>query len=76
MRFGSSARVLAKCKLAYYRISECWAPQEEQGSVLEENEREMRPSTAFSITGPPHRVQAKFACRLRRPRLVVSSVQD
>ena len=23
MRFGSTAKVLAKCKLKYYRISEC-----------------------------------------------------
>ena len=28
MRFGSSAKVLAKCKLKYYRISECWVLDE------------------------------------------------
>ena len=26
MRFGSTAKVLLKCKLKYYRISECHAP--------------------------------------------------
>ena len=28
MTFGSSAKVLAKCKLKYYRISECWVLDE------------------------------------------------
>ena len=31
MRFGSTAKVLLKCKLKYYRISECHVPQEAAG---------------------------------------------
>ena len=27
MKFASIAKVLAKCKLKYYRISECWDPR-------------------------------------------------
>ena len=35
MRFGSTAKVLLKCKLKYYRISDCSGPSETLGLRLE-----------------------------------------
>ncbi len=32
MRFGSTAKVLAECKLKYYRVSECHAVPDFRGS--------------------------------------------
>ena len=36
MRFGSTAKVLAKCKLKYYRISECAGGPEAAGHASQE----------------------------------------
>ena len=36
MRFGSTAKVLAKCKLKYYRISECEASAKHLQDTLSE----------------------------------------
>ena len=45
MRFGSTAKVLAKCKLKYYRISVCCM----QGSMLEQIQVKVEQSNRISM---------------------------
>ena len=41
MRFGSTARILLKCKLKYYRISECDAAHLPHDSFIEWDDEAM-----------------------------------
>ena len=74
LRFGSTAKVLLKCKLKYYRISECSVPaqarlaayqqiigESQQRMMLVMHEPPQEPATGFRPPSCNHRMYSKHA---------------